>query len=171
MANWKRNVQEVTYVTTVFTCFFRTIQIWMIIEHNVIFNVLAGLGDALGVDWASLVADVRRREQTSVSSGGARERWRPERVLARLGLSINMAGKEIVQDVIEKNAESLHTEKKNAQAIENPEQKDIVEQNGTHENEENPENVPDISTLHPVAAIQVPYTFIFLPFTVQKLSQ
>lgn len=72
-----------------------------------------------------------------------------------------MAGKEIVQDVIEKNAESLHTEKKKAQALENTDQKDMVEQNGTHE-KENPENVPDISTLHPVAAIQVPYTIILI---------
>ncbi|KAH9639873.1 hypothetical protein HF086_015724 [Spodoptera exigua] len=115
----------------------------------------AGLGDALGVDWASLVADVRRREQTGVSSGGARDRWRPERVLARLGLSLNMAGKDVVQDVLHKNAESLESEKKKQiQSLEN-DQKDTVEQNGIHENEDKTEPVPDVSTLHPVAAIQV----------------
>lgn len=116
----------------------------------------AGLGDALGVDWASLVADVRRREQTGVSSGGARDRWRPERVLARLGLSINMAGKDVVQDVLQKNAESLESEKKKQmQSLENSDQKDTIEQNGIHENETKTEPVPDVSTLHPVAAIQV----------------
>ncbi|XP_047041687.1 uncharacterized protein DDB_G0284459-like isoform X3 [Helicoverpa zea] len=116
----------------------------------------AGLGDALGVDWASLVADVRRREQTSVSSGGARDRWRPERVLAHLGLSLNMAGKEVVQDVLQKNAESLQLDKKKqVQILENSDQKDVVEQNGTHEANTETEPVPDVSTLHPVGAIQV----------------
>lgn len=109
------------------------------------------------------MADVRRREQTSVSSGGARDRWRPERVLARLGLSLHMAGSEIVQDVLQKNAESLQSDKKKqATLLDNSDQKDKVEQNGTHENETNVESVPDVSTLHPVAAIQV----IFIIFAV-----
>lgn len=102
------------------------------------------------MDWASLVADVRRREQTA-PVGGARDRWRPERVLARLGLSVHMAGKNTVQDVLHKNAESLkenNTEKSESQ---------ILEQNGKHEEEEKPkvEPVPHVDTLHPVAAIQV----------------
>lgn len=61
-----------------------------------------------------------------------------------------MAGKEIVQDVLQKNAESLQTDKK--KISDNSDNKEIVEQNGTHEKEE---SVPDVSTLHPVAAIQV----------------
>ncbi|XP_047514354.1 uncharacterized protein DDB_G0284459-like [Pieris napi] len=93
-----------------------------------------GLGDALGVDWASLVADVNRREQKP-PTGGARDRWRPERVLARLGLSINMAGKEKVQDILQKNRESM-------------ESKDGLT-NGKHE------ACTDVESLHPVGAVQV----------------
>lgn len=62
-----------------------------------------------------------------------------------------MAGKEIVQDVLQKNAESLQSDKKKQVLFDNADQKDKVEQNGTLENE----SVPDVSTLHPVAAIQV----------------
>ncbi|XP_037976761.2 zinc finger CCCH domain-containing protein 13 isoform X1 [Plutella xylostella] len=84
----------------------------------------AGLGDALGVDWASLVADVRRREQPA-PSGGARDRWRPERVLARLGVSVHMAGEDTVKAILDK-AEPSEDEAK-----------------------------IDVDGLHPVAAIQV----------------
>lgn len=119
-------------------------------------SLLAGLGDALGVDWASLVADVRRREQTSVSSGGARDHWRPERVLARLGLSLHMAGKEVVQDILQKNAESLH-DKNQVKQSESTESKDNIEVNGIHD-QENQESKSEIESLHPVAAIQVRYS-------------
>ncbi|XP_028166734.1 zinc finger CCCH domain-containing protein 13-like isoform X1 [Ostrinia furnacalis] len=117
----------------------------------------AGLGDALGVDWASLVADVRRREQTA-PTGGARDRWKPERVLTRLGLSIDMAGKETVQNILKKNAETMQAEKKPpVEKQDNAEQSDSVEQNGQHdEGREEPEaSTIDIDSLHPVAAIQV----------------
>lgn len=105
----------------------------------------AGLGDALGVDWASLVADVRRREQTSVSSGGARDRWGPERVLARLGLSLQMAGKDMVQNILQKNNEQLQDK----QQSDGSERKE----NGTDKGKT--EATIDVSSLHPVAAIQV----------------
>ncbi|XP_061707488.1 zinc finger CCCH domain-containing protein 13-like [Cydia pomonella] len=115
----------------------------------------AGLGDALGVDWASLVADVHRREQTA-PTGGARDRWKPERVLARLGLSVHMAGKDTVQDILNKNAESLLTEKtsKDEPCSEHPPE-NTPGQNGKHEEDEKPALPPDVESLHPVAAIQV----------------
>lgn len=103
------------------------------------------------MDWASLVADVRRREQTA-PVGGARDRWRPERVLARLGLSVHMASKNIVLDVLHKNAESLKEDKSTEKT-----KSQTVEQNGKHEEEEKPKVEPPshVDTLHPVAAIQV----------------
>ncbi|XP_063376543.1 zinc finger CCCH domain-containing protein 13-like [Cydia fagiglandana] len=115
----------------------------------------AGLGDALGVDWASLVADVHRREQTA-PTGGARDRWKPERVLARLGLSVHMAGKDTVQDILHKNAESLLTQKtaKNESSSEHPPE-NAPDQNGKHEEDDKPVLPPDVESLHPVAAIQV----------------
>ncbi|XP_041970188.1 zinc finger CCCH domain-containing protein 13-like [Aricia agestis] len=109
----------------------------------------AGLGDALGVDWASLVADVRRREQVPPSSG-ARDRWRPERVLTRLGLSLEMASKETVEEILKKNAESIASEKASKA---NDEDKSPI-QNGTEETEKTVAPV-DIESLHPVATIQV----------------
>ncbi|CAG4998089.1 unnamed protein product [Parnassius apollo] len=110
----------------------------------------AGLGDALGVDWASLVADARRREQVP-PTGGARDRWRPERVLARLGLSLHMAGKDTVQSILNKNAETLQIEKNKIDS--NTEKNKI--QNGLSENTEKQNVSPDVNSLHPVASIQV----------------
>lgn len=108
----------------------------------------AGLGDALGVDWASLVADVRRREQ-SAPSGGARDRWRPEKVLTRLGLSLHMAGKDTVEGILHMNAEATESEKKD----------EIQDINNSHKSQENQVETPavniNLSSLHPVAAIQV----------------
>lgn len=97
---------------------------------------------------------MRRREQSSVSSGGARDHWRPERVLARLGLSLHMAGNEVVQEVLQKNAESLQDTIQSQS--DSSESKDNIAQNGVPENKA--ESKPDVASLHPVAAIQV---FIF----------
>lgn len=99
------------------------------------------------------MADVRRREQ-STPSGGARDRWRPEKVLTRVGVSIQMAGKDIVQDILDKNAETIRAEKKAIEEkAENSEAKNGIDQNGTHELVK--ELSPDVNSLHPVAAIQV----------------
>ncbi|GBP31170.1 Zinc finger CCCH domain-containing protein 13 [Eumeta japonica] len=113
-----------------------------------------GLGDALGVDWASLVAEVRRREQPAPTTG-ARERWRPERLLARLGLSVEMAGKEVVQNILEKDYKTRLHEKENSEGSKhNTEENQSIDQNGKSE-EKLMEPVPDVDSLHPVAAIQV----------------
>lgn len=114
--------------------------------------IAAGLGDALGVDWASLVADVHRRERTA-PIGGARDRWKPERVLARLGLSIHMAGKTTVQEIMHKNAESLQAEQ--ATNVEPSSELAANIQNGKHDNDDKPAVVTDVNSLHPVAAMQV----------------
>ncbi|CAH2067198.1 unnamed protein product, partial [Iphiclides podalirius] len=112
----------------------------------------AGLGDALGVDWASLVADARRREQVP-STGGARDRWRPERVLARLGLSLQMAGKDTVQNILNKNAET--PQKEDDKIASNVEKDKTINQNGECEKTEKQIVLPDVNSLHPVASIQV----------------
>lgn len=143
-----------------------TLTFTVIMQKNpklmILLLVSAGLGDALGVDWASLVADVRRREQTT-PSGGARDRWRPEKVLTRIGLSVQMAGKDLVQNILDKNADTLREEKKALeQKPENGEQ-DAIELNGTHENEEEKQELsPDVDSLHPVASIQASFKRLFI---------
>lgn len=49
-----------------------------------------GLGDALGVDWASLIAESRPRPKP-ISS--AKLRWESHNVLVNLGVSVKLAGK------------------------------------------------------------------------------
>lgn len=51
---------------------------------------IKGLGDALGVDWASLVAESRPRTKP-ISS--AKLRWESHNVLVNLGVSVKLAGK------------------------------------------------------------------------------
>lgn len=48
-----------------------------------------GLGDALGVDWASLVAESRPRPKPMSS---AKLRWESHNVLVNLGVSVKLAG-------------------------------------------------------------------------------
>ncbi|XP_047545029.1 zinc finger CCCH domain-containing protein 13-like [Vanessa atalanta] len=115
----------------------------------------AGLGDALGVDWASLVADVHRREQTA-PAGGARDRWRPECVLSRIGLSIDMAGKETVQNIIQQNASALQSEQSKVKTEDIDDKSNLV--NGQHEDKNDEKSTlphTDVDKLHPVATIQV----------------
>lgn len=57
-----------------------------------------GLGDALGVDWASLVAESRPRVKNA-TEGSAKKRWEPHRVLARIGISIEMAGAKLANEI------------------------------------------------------------------------
>lgn len=120
-----------------------------------------GLGDALGVDWASLVAESRPRIKP-VSS--AKRRWESHNVLVNLGVSVEMAGEELVKDILKEHAEvKLQEQQENA-----VEKTDTV-LNGT-ENEtvkiktevdeesvvlEGKKESAEVSISHPVAGIQV----------------
>lgn len=65
-----------------------------------------------------------------------------------------MAGKDTVQDILHKNAETLQLEEQNkVQKMENFEENN-AEQNGTYGNEKAAVNT-DVNSLHPVAAMQV----------------
>lgn len=67
----------------------------------------------MGVDWASLVAETRPRERSDTEAipGGARKRWEPHRLLARIGVSLQYAGAEIYnqiqQQISEKSGKKL----------------------------------------------------------------
>lgn len=69
-------------------------------------TIFLGLGDALGVDWASLVAEVRGKkdkdpsdESEAKEKNGAREYWQPQKVLARIGVSLHLAGENMINEI------------------------------------------------------------------------
>lgn len=64
-----------------------------------------GLGDALGVDWASLVAETRTRP-VEAQPGAARRRWQPESILARIGVSQQYAGDDMFNQIQQKLTET-----------------------------------------------------------------
>ncbi|KAL1458171.1 hypothetical protein WDU94_008340 [Cyamophila willieti] len=59
----------------------------------------ATIGDALGVDWASLVQETKPQTSSQEETGSAKKRWEPAQIFARLGLSESMAGKETVERI------------------------------------------------------------------------
>lgn len=63
---------------------------------------IRGLGDALGVDWASLVEESRAiaREKSNVRNTSAKQRWKPHRILLDVGISLKMAGTKFGTDML-----------------------------------------------------------------------
>lgn len=115
-----------------------------------------GIGDALGVDWASLVAESRPRLKP-VSS--AKRRWESHNVLVNLGISVDMAGEALVKDILREHAEAkLKVEQENKET--EPKSEETAVANGDNkENGEIKESVKkettEIVISHPIAAIQV----------------
>lgn len=74
-------------------------------------NKFKGLGDALGVDWASLAQETRaklRPEQTIPVS--ARNRWKAHHILLDIGISVRLAGETYAQRVLTESKEKLRDE-------------------------------------------------------------
>lgn len=65
---------------------------------------IRGLGDALGVDWASLVEEskaIAKEKAVSIQgASSAKQRWQPHRILLDVGVSFRMAGKEFASNVL-----------------------------------------------------------------------
>lgn len=78
-----------------------------------------GLGDALGVDWASLIEESKAmmREKLSKAETSAKQRWMPDQILLDVGISYKMAGAEFAQKTLIKAHESVKREMQNAVAI------------------------------------------------------
>lgn len=53
------------------------------------------------MDWASLVSESRPRP-VEVEPGAARRRWQPENILARIGVSLQYAGKQVFDQIQQK---------------------------------------------------------------------
>lgn len=70
------------------------------------------MGDALGVDWASLVEETRKPIiNEPVFPNSARKRWQSHRILLDIGISVKMAGKKFAEKTI-KDAHRLLEEEK-----------------------------------------------------------
>lgn len=61
-----------------------------------------GLGDALGVDWASLVNESQPRRPATSTHENAQNRWQCKAVFQRIGISVKTAGNELVEKFIKK---------------------------------------------------------------------
>ena len=105
-----------------------------------------GIGDALGVDWASLVAESRPRIKPMTS---AKRRWESHNVLVNLGISVELAGEDLVKDVLKEHAEAKPKEQNEEKGKNEPEEATV---NGIKE--ENDEKIT-VNISHPIGAIQV----------------
>lgn len=78
-----------------------------------------GLGDALGVDWASLIEESKAmmREKLTKTETSVKQRWMPDQILLDVGISYKMAGAEFAQKTLLKAYENVKREMKNAIVI------------------------------------------------------
>jgi hypothetical protein len=106
-----------------------------------------GIGDALGVDWASLVAESRPRTKPMSS---AKRRWESHNVLINLGISVQLAGEDLVKDILREHAEAEAKE----QDEEKDKEKEVEATNMNGMREDDREKVA-VSISHPIGAIQV----------------
>jgi hypothetical protein len=74
---------------------------------------LKGIGDALGVDWASLAKETCRRviKPLDESYDSIKTRWTPHRILWDIGISVNLAGEEFARQTMLEAREKLKQEK------------------------------------------------------------
>lgn len=61
-----------------------------------------GLGDALGVDWESLVKESQPRRSVATSHDNAQDRWQCKAVFRRIGISVKAAGQDFVEQILKK---------------------------------------------------------------------
>lgn len=72
------------------------------------------ISDVLDIDWSILVKETSRPKEGTASEkrGSARERYSGARVLARIGISRDLAGEELAQQVVEFCQKELASDKK-----------------------------------------------------------
>lgn len=117
-----------------------------------------GIGDALGVDWASLVAESRPRLLPMTS---AKRRWEGRNVLINAGISVKLAGDELVKRIIKEHA--IENQCDSSKKLTNDVKNEVVtvkievkEEIIEAEDESICDNGGgEIEICHPVAAVQV----------------
>lgn len=75
---------------------------------------IKGLGDALGVDWASLVEESKAitREKFNRIETSAKQRWQSHRIFLDVGISFKMAGKAFATKLLREAHQKLMEESK-----------------------------------------------------------
>lgn len=68
------------------------------------------MGDALGVDWSSLVAETKRLPTNQTTT--AKQKWQPHRIILDVGISMRMAGEEYAKRVLNEAKKQLDEELK-----------------------------------------------------------
>lgn len=78
---------------------------------------IRGLGDALGVDWASLVEESKAiaREKSFSTQTSAKQRWQPHSILLDVGISHKWAGKSFAYKILLDAQQKLKEEKEKIQ--------------------------------------------------------
>lgn len=74
---------------------------------------IKGLGDALGVDWASLAKETQRpiKLESDEFVDSTKSRWSPHRILWDIGVSVKLAGEDYARQVLTEARNELRREK------------------------------------------------------------
>lgn len=74
---------------------------------------IKGLGDALGVDWASLAKETQRpiKHEPEDFMNSTKSRWTPHRILWDIGVSAKLAGEDFARQVLTEARNELRREK------------------------------------------------------------
>lgn len=125
------------------------------------------MGDALGVDWASLVQESRFIQKDSTLETTAKQRWQPYRIFLDVGVSYEMAGNEFAEEILKNSLEKLkieELERKKSKCVKTEEifiKKEIIEdgeENGEPEPIAEDTEIDDLEIYYkssPVACVQV----------------
>lgn len=123
-----------------------------------------GLGDALGVDWASLVEESKAitREKTSRIETSGKQRWQSHRIFLDVGISFKMAGKDFAMKLLKNAHQKLVEESKEMKVDVKHEPEKEIKQEKPDEPEELDEQivikkevVPDNEVQSDVAMVKV----------------
>ncbi|XP_037046781.1 fl(2)d-associated complex component isoform X6 [Bradysia coprophila] len=80
---------------------------------------IRGLGDALGVDWASLVEESKAiaREKSISTQTSAKQRWQPHSILLDVGISHKWAGQALACRILNDAQQKLKKERERLQEV------------------------------------------------------
>lgn len=135
---------------------------------------IKGLGDALGVDWASLVEESKAitQQKSKKIETSAKQRWQSHRILLDVGVSFKMAGAQFAKTILLDAQQKLSRETLGTEVSEPVDSKDVcvkmetdIENAGDDDSKSAiviPSNghgaanvLTDSLKLHPVATAQV----------------